>query len=291
MQIYGVLYLNPPKMVRGIFFFFWMIILGLPGSIFYIPNTRFTIIFSSLKILLRQFGLPIKALQIDNGAEFKVLTSFLSTHGISHRLSYPYIPEQNGRVERKIYHIIETGLTFFNNAYMPLKYWSFSFQTTILLINIIHIPILSHLYPYQILFHKIPLYSSFKVFGCLCFPNLRPYMKNKLLSRSFPCVFLGYSSSSRGYLCLHADTRRAYTSRHVRFVESVFPFFFSLPSHVPPSSSSSSTPTLVFPFTQSFLPSSHSSLFNVPSSQSSSPPPVSLLNGSISTIPPIILVP
>ena len=116
----------------------------------YILHSKYKVYYNFFKFKIffeRQFGLPIKALQIDNGAEFKVLSSFLSTHGISHRLSYPYIPEQNGRVERKIYHIIETGLTFFNNAYMPLKYWSFSFQTTILLINIIHIPILSHLYP------------------------------------------------------------------------------------------------------------------------------------------------
>ena len=58
-----------------------------------------------------------------------------------------------------------------------------------------------------------------------------------------------------------------------------------------PSSSSSSTPTLAFPFTQSFSLSSHSSLSNVPFSQPSSPPPVFLPNGSTSTIPPIIPVP
>ena len=170
---------------------------------------------------------------------------------------------------------------------MPLKYWSFAFKTT-LLINSMPIPILSHLSPYQIMFHKIPLYSSFKVFGCLCFPYLRPYMKNKLLPRSSPCVFLRYSSSSKGYLCLHADRGRVYTRRHDRFVESVFPFSSPSPSHACPSSSSSSTPTPAFPFTQSFPPSSHSSLSTVPSSQSSSPPPVSLPNGSTSTIPPII---
>ena len=153
------------------------------------------------------------------------------------------------------------------------------------------IPFLSHLSPYQILFHKIRLYSSFKVFGCLCFPYLRPYMKNKLLPHSSPCVFLGYSSSSIGYLCLHADTRRVYTTRHVRFVESNFPFSSPSPSHVSPSSSSSFTPTLAFPFTQSFSPSSQSSLSNVPFSQSSSPPPIFLPNGSPSTIPPIIPVP
>ena len=148
---------------------------------FYILKTRFTLILSWFKNLVeKQFGLPIKALQTDNGIEFKVLTPFLSTHDISHRLSCPYTAGQNGRAERKIHHITETGLTLLNNASMPLKYRSFAFQTT-LLINNMPVPILSHLFPYQILFQKIPLYSSFKVFGCLCFPYLGPYMKNKLL--------------------------------------------------------------------------------------------------------------
>ena len=122
-------------------------------------------------------------------------------------------------------------------------------------------------------------------------PWLQSFNHSLPINLSSPCVFLRYISSSKGYLWLHADTGRVYTTRHVRFVESKFPFSSLSPSHVSPSSSSSSTPTPAFPFTQSFPPSFHSSLSNVPSSQSSSPLPVSLPNGSTSTIPPIIPVP
>ena len=45
------------------------------------------------------------------------------------------------------------------------------------------------------------------------------------------CVFLGYSSSHRGYKCLHVPSGRLYISRHVIFDENLFPYasniFFS----------------------------------------------------------------
>lgn len=40
--------------------------------------------------------------------------------------------------------------------------------------------------------------------------------------KSAPCVFVGYSVSP--YFCLDPNTYRIYTSRHVIFVEHVYPF-------------------------------------------------------------------
>ncbi|RVW49538.1 putative mitochondrial protein [Vitis vinifera] len=56
---------------------------------------------------------------------------------------------------------------------------------------------------------------------------LRPYTSHKLESRSSPCVFVGYSPTQSAYLCLDTSTASLYTSRHVRFVESIFPFVTS----------------------------------------------------------------
>ncbi|KAH9652916.1 retrovirus-related pol polyprotein from transposon RE1 [Citrus sinensis] len=62
-----------------------------------------------------------------------------------------------------------------------------------------------------------------KVFGCSCYPYLRPYNHHKLQFRSGKCVFLGYSSLHKGYQCLH-PSGRVYISNHVIFDESSFPF-------------------------------------------------------------------
>ena len=49
----------------------------------------------------RQFSTKLISLQTDWGGEFHALQIYLKQHGISHRVSYPYTPEQNGSVERK----------------------------------------------------------------------------------------------------------------------------------------------------------------------------------------------
>ncbi|RVW91741.1 Retrovirus-related Pol polyprotein from transposon RE1 [Vitis vinifera] len=77
-------------------------------------------------------------------------------------------------------------------------------------------------------FHVKDLHTrAILFFGCLCYPWLRPYTSHKLESRSSPCVFVGYSPTQSAYLCLDTSTARLYTSRHVRFVESIFPFVTS----------------------------------------------------------------
>lgn len=62
------------------------------------------------------------------------------------------------------------------------------------------------------------------VFGCACWPNLRPYNSRKLGFRSKQCIFLGYSSAHKGYKCFHRETGRMYISRDVVFDENKFPF-------------------------------------------------------------------
>ena len=62
-----------------------------------------------------------------------------------------------------------------------------------------------------------------KVFGCACFPYLRPYNSHKLDFRIAKCVFIGYSSQHKGYMCLHSSGR-VYIAINVVFNEFEFPF-------------------------------------------------------------------
>ena len=84
-------------------------------------------------------------------------------------------------------------------------------------------PILNLSSPYENIFGSPPNYSKLRIFSCLCYPWLRSYSSHKLESRSKPCIFLGYSLTQSAYLCYHPPTSRMYVSRHVKFVESVFP--------------------------------------------------------------------
>ena len=182
-------------------------------------------VFMTFKALVEnKFQRKITHLYSDNGGEFIALRSFLSINGITHLTTPPHTPEHNGISERKHRHIVETGLTLLGQASMPKSYWSYAFTTAIYLINRMPSDVIGGSSPYKRLFGQAPNYLKLRVFGCLCFPWLRPYASHKLDDRSAPCVFIGYSMIQSAYLCLNRTTGRIYTSRHVQFVESTFPF-------------------------------------------------------------------
>ncbi|XP_033131783.1 uncharacterized protein LOC103828783 [Brassica rapa] len=123
---------------------------------------------------------------------------------------------------------------------MPREYWTYAFSAAVYLINRLLSPTIAMQSPYQKLFGQTPNYEKLRVFGCLCFPWLRPYTDHKLQPRSKECVFIGYSLTQSAYYCLDVSTGRVYTSRHVQFVETEFPFTkLSKADH--PKSSSSTT--------------------------------------------------
>jgi hypothetical protein len=171
----------------------------------------------------------LKGSSIGKSSLFKVIgevsmrssTHFFQRIGISHHISCPHAHQQNGSGERKHRHVVEVGLALLANASMPLKFWDEAFLTATYLINLLPSKVINFDTPVQ---RETPDYSALRVFGCVCWPNLRPYNAHKLSFRSVRCVFLGYSSRHKGFKCLEPSTGRVYISRDVIFYESVFPF-------------------------------------------------------------------
>jgi hypothetical protein len=63
-----------------------------------------------------------------------------------------------------------------------------------------------------------------KSFGCTCFVHVQPKDRDKFDPRSIKSVFLGYSSTQKGYKCYDVKNRKMFVSRDVRFDESNFFF-------------------------------------------------------------------
>ena len=187
-------------------------------------NDALPIFIKFQKYVERYFNLQIKSIQSDWGGEYRSLSKFFPNCGITHRVSCPHTHQQNGAVERKHRHIVETGLALLSHASIPLRFWDDAFQTTCYLINRLPQPLLKNISPFEKLFHTTPEYNFLKTFGCVCWPNLRPYNSHKLQPRSTQCIFLGYSISHKGYKCFHIPTARTYISRDVIFLETQFPF-------------------------------------------------------------------
>lgn len=170
------------------------------------------------------FQHKVGTLYSDNGGKYISLCPYLTTHGIYHLTSPPHTPKHNGISKRKNRHEVEIGLTLLKQANLPKSYWPYAFSTAVYLISRLPTLDLNSKSPYATLFGKQPKYLKLRIFGCLCFPWLRQYSTNKLDNRSIPYVFIGYSLTQSAYLCLDIVTARIYTSLHVQFVESTFPY-------------------------------------------------------------------
>lgn len=178
------------------------------------------------KFVENQFDRKIKIFQCDEGGEFN--STFFLEHikkcGIDLHVSCPGTPGQNSVAERKHQHIVEMGLTKIFHANMPLSLWVDVFLTTVYLINRLPSSILNNESPYYKLYNRHPDYRGLRVLGCQCFPSLRHQGSSKFDKKTYPCVFIGYSSIHKGFRCLEPKTKRVYISRHMVFDESVFPF-------------------------------------------------------------------
>ena len=105
------------------------------------------------------------------------------------RCSCSHTSQQNGLAERKLRHILETGLTLLAHSKLSNKYWVDAFLTAIFIINRLPTPILQSKSPLSKLYKKEPDYQALRVFGCKCYPLLHPYGLHKLEYRSKPCIF------------------------------------------------------------------------------------------------------
>jgi hypothetical protein len=183
----------------------------------------------------RLLNAKIKCVQSDWGGEYRNPNKYFQSIGIIHHVSYPHTHQQQGCVERKHRHLIDTALALLIDSSIPKLFWDEACLTSYYLINRLPTPLLQNIYPSEKLFSRSPDYKFLKVFGCACFPNLRPYNSHKFSLRSKQCVFLGYSSHHKGYKCYHQESGGVFISRDVVFQEIVFPFSKHT-SHSTPSS-------------------------------------------------------
>ncbi|KAG7588726.1 Integrase catalytic core [Arabidopsis suecica] len=167
------------------------------------------------------FDAKIKILRTDNGGEYT--STKLKTHlekcGILHQTSCPYNPQQNGVAERKNRHLMEVARAMLFEKHMPKRFWGDAVLTSCYLINRLPTRILNDQSPFQVLNNQSPNIDHLKVFGSVCFVFVPGDLRNKLEPKSTKCVFIGYSTTQRGYKCYAPVMNRYYVSRDVKFME------------------------------------------------------------------------
>jgi len=168
------------------------------------------------------YNAKLKIFRSDNGGEYTSHTfkQHLAQHGILHQTSCPYTPQQNGVAERKNRHLMEVARSMMFQTNVPKRHWSDAVISACYLINRIPTRVLSDQSPFEVLNKTKPRLDHLRVFGCLSFVLIPGEMRNKLEAKSTRAMFIGYSTTQKGYKCFDPQRRRVIVSRDVKFMES-----------------------------------------------------------------------
>ena len=110
-------------------------------------------------VTTKKFSKDVKTVYTDNGTEVMCLACFFRENRIIHQTSRIATPQQNGRVERKHYYIINVALSLLFQSNLPIKFWREAIMTATHLTNQTPAAALQHHSPYELLFNKKPYYS------------------------------------------------------------------------------------------------------------------------------------
>jgi hypothetical protein len=185
-------------------------------------------------LVANQFNARIQIIRTDNGKEYvnNDFGAYLSEHGIIHQTTCPNTPPQNGVAERKNRHLLEVARSMMFQMNVPKYLWSEAVLTAAYLIN--HMPsrILGMKSPAELLLGQQDFKVPPKVFGCVCFVRDHRPLVGKLDPQAVKCVFVGYSSTQKGYKCWDPVGKKLFISMDVTFWE--FEPYYTKPGDLDP---------------------------------------------------------
>ncbi|CAL9026883.1 unnamed protein product, partial [Prunus brigantina] len=162
-----------------------------------------------------QFHAQVKVFRTDNGGEYvnNTLASFFRAQGIIHQTTTPFTPQQNGVSERKNRQLLEVARSLMLDMSVPHHLWGHAVLSAAYLINRTPSRVLDFKTPHDVFGdHVSPVSVSKlppKVFGCVAYVHVYSHQRSKLDPCALRCVFIGYSSTQKGYKCYHPPTQKS----------------------------------------------------------------------------------
>ncbi|GJY81382.1 retrovirus-related pol polyprotein from transposon TNT 1-94 [Tanacetum coccineum] len=174
-------------------------------------------------LILIQRGLhaQIRTMRTDKGTKFlnKTLHEYFSKEGIEHQTSTARTPEQNGFVERQNLTLVEANRTMLSAAKIPLFFWAEAIAIACFTQNRSLVIPRHEKTPYHIINGRKPTVKFFHIFGSLCYIVRDGENLDKMKEKGDACIFVGYSTKSKGYKLYNKRTRLIAETIHVNFDE------------------------------------------------------------------------
>nr|GEY95322.1 retrovirus-related Pol polyprotein from transposon TNT 1-94 [Tanacetum cinerariifolium] len=178
------------------------------------------------KLIEVQFGKHIKRVRCDNGEEFtsNSMITFYEKNGILLETTCPHTPQQNGVVERKHIHLLETARALRFKANIPKRFWRECILTAAYIINRLPSKVIKNKTLYELVWNEEPKYDDLRIFGCLAYFKNTNTKGDKFEEKGKPGVFLGYPQGTKGYKIYDIKSKKIVVSWDVLFLEENFPF-------------------------------------------------------------------
>jgi len=132
--------------------------------------------------------------------------------------------------EKKNGHLLSTTQALLFQRSVPKHYWGEAVLTATHIINRLPTRVLNHQSPMGVLSHFYPCLTithhlAPRIFGCVSNVHIHGQTQGKLDHRALKTIFVGYSSTQKGYKCYHPSTRKFNILGDVTFYEptSFFP--------------------------------------------------------------------
>ncbi|KAI3697634.1 hypothetical protein L6452_30729 [Arctium lappa] len=180
------------------------------------------LIISLLKRVQVSLNQSVQTIRTDNGTEFKnrVLTSYLTSVGITHNFLAARTVQQNGVVEHRNRTLVEAAHTMLSQSKLPLYLWAEAVATACYTQNRTIINKWFNKTPYEIINKRIPNINYFHAFGCTCFVLNDKDDLGKFSPKADEGVFIGYSQQAKAYRVYNKRTKTVIESVNMTFDEA-----------------------------------------------------------------------
>lgn len=147
--------------------------------------------------VLKKTGNKVKIMRSDNASEL-TSTSFeqhLRDNNITHELSAPYVPQQNGLVERENRTLTELARSMMHDVNVPKFLWVEALAAAAYILNIVPNKKQNNISPYELWEKKKPSYKHLMKFGSLVYGRVHECLRKKWDAKSRPYIFVGYTNT------------------------------------------------------------------------------------------------